>query len=197
VEDVATGTVRNVTLIRCAGLAAVVGGALWAAKATAILSTGDQPEYIFQVAPLLFAVGLVGLHARLQGRGGGSARIGGGLAWACLALALSSAALYLATTDDGAFPLSATIPLTALSMLAALVLLGIAARRVEALTGRWRSLPLAIGAAAIPLMMVGGILGTLDERLLEIPILALGLAWIALGYALWSHARAGTGLRRG
>jgi len=181
------GTVRSPALVRWAGFAAAVGGALWAVKGTAILLTGDQPEYIFEVAPLLFAIGLAGLHALLERHGGKSARVGGALALTALALAASSAAYYLATTDDEGFPLSATIPLTALSIFAALVLLGIAVRRADALPGRWRSLPLAIGAGAVPMLMVGGILEGLSERLLEIPLVVLGLAWIALGYAIWTH----------
>ncbi len=96
-----------------------------------------------------------------------------------------SAAYYVATTDDEAFPLNATIPLTALSIFVGLVLLGIAVRRADALPGRWRSLPLAIGAGGFPLMIVvGGVLEALSERLLEIPLVVLGLAWIALGYAI-------------
>ena len=182
------GTARRLALIRWAGFAAALGGALWAAKGIAILATGDQPEHIFEAAPLFFALGLVGLHARVKGRGGGPARVGGALAWVGLALALLSAGLYLTTTDDEVFPLSAAIPLTALSILASLVLLGLAVRRTEALAGRWRSLPLSMGAAALPLMMVGGMLETLNERLLEIPIVLLGLAWITLGYAIWSDA---------
>jgi len=178
------GTVRNVALIRWAGFAAAVGGVLWAVKGTAIVLTGDQPEYIFEVAPLFFALGLVGLHARLEGRGGRPARVGGALAWAGVALAGVSAAVYVATTDDEAFPLSATMPLTALSILVGFVLLGIAVRRADALPGRWRSLPLAI-VAGFPLMIVvGGVLEALNERLLEIPLVVVGLAWIALGYAI-------------
>jgi peptidoglycan/LPS O-acetylase OafA/YrhL len=114
--------------------------------------------------------------------------VGGTFAWGGVALTVSSAAYYVATTDDEAFPLAATIPLTALSILAGLVLLGVAVRQADALPGRWRSLPLAMGAGAVPLVMIGGILEKLNERLLEIPIVALGLAWMALGYALWSQA---------
>lgn len=104
-------------------------------EGTAIVLTGDQPEYIFEVAPLFLALGLVGLHARLGGRGGRPARVGGALAWAGVALAGVSAAYYVATTDDEAFLLNATMPLTALSIFVGLVLLGIAVRRADALPG--------------------------------------------------------------
>jgi hypothetical protein len=180
-------TARRVAVIRWAGLAAALGGVLWAAKGTAILLTGDQPEYIFELAPLFFALGLLALNGRVEGGGGEAARFGGALAWSALALVLASAALYFVTGEDEGFPVGVTIALAALSILAGLVLLGIAVRRTDALPGRWRSLPLAIGAGAIPLMMVGGILEPIDERLLEIPIVLLGLAWSALGYAIWRH----------
>ncbi len=176
--------VAGVALTRLAGFAAALGGALWVVKGGAILVTGDQPEYIFEVAPLFFALGLVGLHARLEGHGSGSGRVGGALAWASLALALVSAVVYLATTDDEVFLLSATIPLTGLSILASLVLLGIAVRRVGALPGRWRSFPLSMGVAVLPLMVIGAILETLDERLLELPLVVLGLAWVMLGWRM-------------
>ncbi len=181
------GTARRVALIRWAGLATAVGGMLWAAKGTAILLTGDQPDYIFELAPLFFAVGLLALHGRLEGGGGEAARLGGALAGSGFVLVLASAALYLATGEEEGFPVGVTIALAALSILAGLVLLGVAVRRAEALPGRWRSLPLAMGAGVIPLMVVGGILEKIDERLLEIPIVLLGLSWGGLGYALWRH----------
>lgn len=133
-----------------AGFAAGVGGGLWVVKATAIVLTGDQPEYIFEVAPLFLALGLVGLHARLRGRGGGPARVGGMLAWAGVVLGATTAAVYVATTDGEAFPLGFTFRLTMLLVIGALVVLGIAVRRAGALAGRWRSLPLAMVAGVIP-----------------------------------------------
>jgi hypothetical protein len=95
---------------------------LWAAKGTAILLTGDQPDYIFELAPLFFALGLLALHARLEGSGGEAARVGGALAWSGLALVVASAALYLATGEEEGFPLGVTIALAALSILAGLAL---------------------------------------------------------------------------
>ncbi len=57
-------------LIRLGGLAATVGGLLWVVKGGAILLTGQQPPVVFEAALPLFAVGLVGLHARLTGAEG-------------------------------------------------------------------------------------------------------------------------------
>ena len=55
-------------LIRIGGLAAMVGGLLWVVKGGAILLTGQQPPVVFEAALPLFALGLLGLHARLEGR---------------------------------------------------------------------------------------------------------------------------------
>ncbi|HKH75580.1 MAG TPA: hypothetical protein VKA51_01335, partial [Rubrobacteraceae bacterium] len=55
--------------IRLGGLAAMVGGAMWVAKDGLImLGILDLGELLI-VAELFIAVGLVGLHARLEGRG--------------------------------------------------------------------------------------------------------------------------------
>ncbi len=133
-----------------AGGAAAIGGGLWVAKATAILATGDQPEYIFEIAPPFLALGLVGLHALLGGRGGWRARAGGILAWLGVVAGTITALVYVATTDDESGVLSVTFPVTMLSIVGALVLLGVAVRRARALPGRWRSLPLAHGVGLIP-----------------------------------------------
>lgn len=80
------------------------------------------------------------------------------------------------------------------ALFASLVLLGLAVLRTRALPPPWHALPLGIGIAAVPSMFTGGLLGlviddeALAEHLMEIPIVALGAAFVALGAALWAAA---------
>lgn len=37
------------------------------------------------------------------------------------------------------------------------------------------------GVGTVPALLVGGVLAEVDERLLEIPLLCLGLAWTSIG----------------
>ena len=46
--------------------ALVIGALLWAFKAIAILATGDQPKWVFEVAPIFFAIGLMELASQRQ-----------------------------------------------------------------------------------------------------------------------------------
>src|SRR4028118_2350585 len=74
-------------LIRVGGLAAMVGGLMWIVKGGSILITGQQPPVVFEAALPLFAVGLLGLHARLGGYGGPLGKAGVLVAYAALAAA--------------------------------------------------------------------------------------------------------------
>ncbi len=65
--------------IRSGSVAAMLGGAMWIAKGGLImLGIADLGELLIVAEPF-FALGLMGLHARLRGRGGRPARIGGAL----------------------------------------------------------------------------------------------------------------------
>ena len=50
--------------------------------------------------------------------------------------------------------------------------------------GRWPA-PLAwwIGVALVPAFLVGGVLSEIAERLLEIPLVCVGIAWMTVGWA--------------
>ncbi len=46
----------------------------------------------------------------------------------------------------------------------------------------WSLLLLTLGLGAPALILVGEVLGLINERLLEIPIVLVGLTWMVLGY---------------
>ncbi|MGI8426745.1 MAG: hypothetical protein ACR2FO_05955 [Actinomycetota bacterium] len=172
--------------VRVAGIAGMVGGACWVVKALAILATGDQPPFLFGVAPPLFGVALIGLHARLEGQGGLPGTIG--LVLAALSGLFALVGLVLPSTP-GAESFSPWIFGGFIANLASLILLGIAVRRSGTLPGRGRLLPLVLGISTIPLIAVGGALESVNERLLEVPLVLIGVAWIGLGYLIAFAAR--------
>jgi hypothetical protein len=159
-------------LIRLGGLAAMVGGLMWVVKAGGILLTGEQPPLVFEAALPLFAVGLLGLHARLDGRGGPLGKAGVLVAYA----ALASGVIVLMK------PLAPVVTVTGFGSFLGLVLLGSAALQTRVFPPPWSALPLAMGLGGPFLMLVGGGLALISERLLEIPIVLVGLGWMLLGY---------------
>jgi hypothetical protein len=65
-----------------------------------------------------------------------------------------------------------------------LVLLGSATLRARVFRPPWSALPLATGLGGPLLILAGGALALIGERLLEIPIVLVGLAWMLLGYSV-------------
>jgi hypothetical protein len=161
-------------LVRLGGLAAMVGGLMWVIKGGTILLTGQQPPVVFEAAMPLFAVGLLGLHTRLDGRGGALGKAGVLVAY----IALVSAAIVLITS------FAPFIAAAGFGPFLGLVLLGSAVLQARVFPPPWRILPLATGLGGPLLILVGGGLAQLSERLLEIPIVMVGLAWILLGYSV-------------
>jgi hypothetical protein len=161
-------------LIRLGGLAAMVGGLLWVVKGGSILITGQQPPVVFEAAMPFFAVGLLGLHARLDGRGGPLGKAGVLVAYATLA----AAATFLIT------PLAPFIVVAGFGPFLGLVLVGSATLRSRAFRPPWSALPLAMGVGCPLLILAGGGLALISERLLEIPLVLVGIAWMLLGYSV-------------
>lgn len=185
---------RPVLLRRCAAAAAVIGGAAWVVKAGVIFATGDEPSATFAIGLVLFPFALLGLRSTLADVSGRAARAGGLLAALAAVCAVSTLVVRavggeaVEPTEDEVTALTPFITLTALGTLGALIALGIATRRAQALAHGYASLPLAMGVATIPLLILGTALEGVDERLFEVPIALLGLAWIGLGVALRNSA---------
>ena len=184
------GTRVRLAVIRIGAVAAVVAGVCWVIKSGGILLTGEQPPLLFDAALMLFPVALIGLYAAL-GRGSGwIAAYGFGLALAATASALVMGIAALFGPDDwqpdgdSVTILTPFIAVAGFGTFAALLLLGLAARRATALDPRWRILPLAVAVSAVPLMVSGSVLELGNERLVELPVLLLGAAWVAIGGVL-------------
>lgn len=172
----------------------MAGGSAWLAKAAVIIATGDEPPAAFTIGFALFPFALLGLWSLVRDVDGRTPRIGGAIATAA-AVSVVLAALVRAVGGASVEPteqeITALTPFLAIAgfgAFAALFTLGVAVRRAGALAAPYTSLPWAMGLAAIPLLIVGGALETVSERLFELPIALFGLGWIAVGVALWSAA---------
>ncbi len=174
-------------LTRWGGLAAMLSGVLLTVKGAVILVSDADPSLV-PPATLLFALGMVGLHARLAGRGGLLGTIGVLLAW----VAIGASAVNLIAQVLGLTPARAPLPtlfqitymLAFLAILIGLLALGIAAFRAEVLSPPWRVVPLAVGVLWFPLQAVGFVAPDGVEIILS------ALAWALLGYVLWSGSGA-------
>ncbi len=174
---------------RWSGLVAILGGAMWVVKGGLIMLGGPDPD-LFIPAQLFFALGLLGLHTQLAGRGGRLGRIGGVLAYAAVALSTVNTAYSTLFAEDGPqtpFPFNITYGAAALAIFIGLVLLGIAALRTNVLPGHWRNLPLIVGLAGLLPVWVLAFIH------LEVPVVVLGVGWMLVGYVLW--AEKGEGLQ--
>lgn len=176
---------------RRAGWGAVMGGLCWLVKGCAILLTGVQPSYLFEAAPFFLGVGLWGLYLRLSpGQRGRAARAGAILA---LAAAVSApvqlwAGLFapeLVPREDTVTMVTPFVVLAGLGVLAGAALLGVAVWRVGAIPLPWLplSIPLVFVALMIASIFLEGLMGKtlLSGRLLEVPVVILGVAWMWLG----------------
>jgi hypothetical protein len=156
-------------LVRLGGVAALLGGLAWAVKGVVILVGGDQPPLLFEGAPLLFGLGLAGVASRAVP----PSRRRTSLGFSALSGLAGLVALVSEVVGEVA---GVALAISSFTLLAGLLTLP--------RHGRWPA-PLAwwIGAAMLPALVVGGILSELDERLLEIPLICLALAWIVVGWA--------------
>jgi len=192
-------------LIGWGGLAAMLGGALWSAWAVLVSlrpegcigaecelpgsSNRDYSDLVPLLFPavLLLAVGLAGVVAlaRSRRRFGTLGKVG--LILGVLgAVVLVASVLVQSIFFDGDFPLMPTFVIPGMLALAiGFLLFSVALLRV---LPRWAGALLVIGSLAI--------LGANDQNEQILMAIPFGIAWIAVGYVLWSgkgelHATSG------
>jgi hypothetical protein len=96
---------------------------------------------------------------------------------ACAALAAASTFLIK--------PLAPFITVAGFGPFLGLVLLGSATSRARVFPHPWSALPLFVGVGGPLLILVaGGGLALISERLLEIPLVLVGISWMLLGYSI-------------
>lgn len=156
------------TLFRIGGAAGVAGGLCWVVKSATILATGFQPPLTLELALPLLAACLVGV-AHLVLPPSRRRKVVATAAW----LAVGTGLVALAGEFLGEI-LDPFIAAWGLSLLTGQLCL-LRVRPAPAPLTFWT------GVATVPALLVGGVLAEVDERLLEIPLLCLGLAWMAVG----------------
>lgn len=167
----------------------MLGGLYWIVKAGVIILTDDQPPYLFEIAPLLFAIGLVGLYVQLLPSAGWVGRagvVGTGLGFVSQIAALVYERLpdaRISGAEDFVFPYSMFVLIGSLGILIGLLLLGVETLRVGGLPAPWHRLPIVVIILAI-------IFSVTVVFHLELPILLIGCLWMFLGNKLWQNAKA-------
>lgn len=158
---------------------AAVGGAFWVIKAVAVLAGAAQPRSVFELAPLGFAVATLLLAFELR-PGDRRAPVAVGVL-AVVASAVAGGWDLLTGQVLGPALLTGVV-----GMLVALGLAGHRLRRADP-EDRAARTALVLAVATVPIVVAGGALAVIDERLLEVPILLLGLAWLAFAGVLWTR----------
>ena len=175
-------------LIQWGGLAGMGGGVLFIVYSLlgAVTGKGDEPgpsDLLAILAYVLIVVGLAGFHALQQrnygriGRAGLYTTIGAIVLWEIFLVA----SLLGGEGGDASLGLDLFAAVGVLGVLVGEVLYGAA-------TLQTRVLPRWCGVLFILLMPVTFFFGVILPGALA--ILWVGLAWLALGYGLWSHSGA-------
>ncbi len=166
-----------------AAAAAFAGGTLWAVKALAILIADDQPAYMFEMAPFFFGIATLGVALVWETNQIQPRRRVRAFAIAASISGAVSALASVAGLDEVVF--GPALMISALSTIGVLLYTGRTLRKTSSL-GRWSNLPWIIGWLFVAAIPVGGVLENINERLLEVPLLAISLAWIVLSTSMFA-----------
>ncbi len=175
-------------LVRASALAAVLGGLLWDAKIIYMIYESnsdraypkDLTDALLFVVPLLLMAGLAGLYVHCRGRLGEQENL------ALAGFILGSVGLAGASVSSGLWTLGIVSDvlrgLWGGLLFVAIGLMMLGGYILQAgLLGRWKAVPLIVG--------VIGILAVAMPPWNSVGVAAwglFGLAWVALGYVLWS-----------
>ena len=175
-------TVRSLR-IWCAA-AASVGALLWIYKGVAILLTGSQPDHVFEFAPVFFGVSATALVYSLASQLHRPAWLLMSLGWVSVIAGGTAAVAHLLQQDDSLGDPAYLAHF--LSTLILLFLIGGDIRRKHLLS-MWSSAPTFLAWTMLLFIPVGAMLEAIDDRLLEVPLLAVSIGWAAIAAAALSR----------
>jgi len=176
------------------GLLWIIGAVIHASKPRGCIAeecafrpmreSGALDGILMLLSLLLFAVAVTGLVilARSAGRFGKMGKTGVVIAAAGVALLVMAALIQVIFFGGDDFPLWPTFVISGLlAIVAGLVLLGVAILRSRVLP-RWTAALLIVGALAM--------LAANEQTARVLLTIPLGVAWIAVGYVLWTGRQA-------
>ena len=132
---------------------------------------------MFEAAQLLFGVALTALALTSDLRGGRRTTA------VTLGLLTVTAGVVAGVTEAVGQVWGPAIATSSLALIAGLLLLGRRSSSVPHTFAWW------IGVSILPAFVVGGLLSAINERLLEVSILTLGLMWLWLGGILLTKGK--------
>jgi hypothetical protein len=175
-------TARNL-LILC-GISAWIGAGMLAYKGVAILATGDQPEHVFQVAPFFLGIATITLLYAVVDDLRRPRWLLMLLGWLAVTAGAVAAVSHLAGKEDDFGDLGYLVNFASTVVLLFLVSGDI---RQKELLPKWSFTPRLLAWFMVLLIPVGAVLEGINERLLEVPLLAYSVAWMMLGVAAMSR----------
>jgi hypothetical protein len=174
--------IRSSTFATWAGVAALIGGLLWIVKSLSILIADEQPDFVFEVAPFFFAVATMGVVLTWEHNRGRASQNVRRFASVGVVAGGVAAVADVAGGDELLFGVAIATAVTI--VIGLLGYTGRDLRRGKAL-GALSALPLALALSFLLAIPVGGALEGLNERLLEIPLLLIGVEWVPLSWLLF------------
>jgi hypothetical protein len=177
-------TVRRL-LVLC-GVSAWIGATLLAYKSVAILATGDQPEHAFEIAPFFLGLATITLLYAMIDELRRPRWLLLILGWLAVSAGAVAALSHVAGKTDDFGDLGYLVNFVSTIILFFLISGDI---RQKQLLPKWSFTPRLLAWVMVFLIPVGAVLEGIDERLLEIPLLAFAAVWMMVGVASLSDRR--------
>lgn len=169
-----------------AGAAALAGAGMWTYKSVAILATGSQPDYWFELALPSFGISTLllvyGLKPELDKRFRQSLVS----SWAAALSGVAAAVAYTIQGEDGLFGLVALM--TVLTIVVTLFMIASQVRK-RRLLSRYSFAPALLAWLFVASIPIGAVLSAVDDRLLEVGLLSVVAGWVLLALGTLAPAQ--------